>query len=91
MSMVNADSLYCLRIQSNPIGASSRSSKQNSLSIQSGIQHIGACRTSPIPPISTKMPMESPGTIKVKRQDSALTQEEIYRYVHELFAYHIFC
>ena len=78
MSMVNADSLYCLRIQSNPIGASSRSSKQNSLSIQSGIQHIGACRTSPIPPI-TKIQTESPNTIKVKRQDSALTTEEIYR------------
>lgn len=86
-SMSMADSLYCLRLQSNGGG---RTSKQNSLSIQSGMHHIGGCqqRASPIP-LTSRPPSVSGNTTipaannvwKLKRQESSFTQEEIYRYV----------
>ena len=81
-----ADSLYCLRFPSNSVGG--RASKQNSLSIQSGIHHIGGYRSSPIPvtagtipagTIPTAIPEATPTVLKLKRQESALTQEEIFR------------
>ena len=95
MSM--ADSLYCLRLQSNGGG---RTSKQNSLSIQSGMHHIGNCqqRASPIP-LTSRPPSVSANTTipaannvwKLKRQESSFTQEEIYRYVQWLKCKHSFC
>ena len=82
-----ADSLYCLRFPSNSVGG--RASKQNSLSIQSGIHHIGGYRSSPIPVTAGTIPAgtiptvipeaTTPTVLKLKRQESALTQEEIFR------------